>query len=84
MEGILLTMSDRRNNLSSQVETELRNEMKELVYKTVIPRNIKLSESSSYGKPGVIYDSKCLGSIAYIFFVQELLKNQEMRRKYEK
>ena len=74
IEGILLTMSDRRNRLSQQVESELREKFGELVYESVIPRNIKLSEAPSHGKPAVIYDTKCMGSISYIMLAQEIIK----------
>ena len=74
IEGILITMSDRRNKLSQQVEDELREKFGSLVYESVIPRNIKLSEAPSHGQPAVIYDTKCLGSISYIMLVQEILK----------
>ena len=74
IEGILITMSDRRNKLSQQVEGELREKFGGLVYESVIPRNIKLSEAPSHGQPAVIYDTKCLGSISYIMLVQEILK----------
>jgi chromosome partitioning protein len=77
IEGIILTMMDRRNNLSVSVENDVRETFKDLVYKTVIPRNIKLSESPSHGKPALIYDTKCVGSLAYIMLAKEVLdKNQ--------
>ena len=62
--GILLTMYDRRNNLSLQIEEDVRSTLNDLVFNTVIPRNIKLSEAPSFSMPGVIYDQRCLGSIA--------------------
>jgi chromosome partitioning protein len=74
VEGIVLTMVDKRNNLSTQVEEEVRLAFPGLVYKTVIPRNIRLSEAPSHGKPALIYDSRCLGSQAYIILARELLK----------
>lgn len=74
IEGLLLTMLDRRNKLSQQVEQELRGKFGTLVYNTVIPRNIKLSEAPSHGKPAIVYDTKCLGSISYIMLAQEMLK----------
>ncbi len=73
IEGILLTMLDRRNRLSVQVEEDVRQNFGELVYKTVIPRNIKLSEAPSHGKPALIYDNKCIGSIAYMMVAKEVL-----------
>ena len=74
--GILLTMYDRRNNLSLQIEEDVRSTLNDLVFNTVIPRNIKLSEAPSFSMPGVIYDQRCLGSIAYQkltaeFFIRE-------------
>ena len=62
IQGILLTMFDKRNKLSSQVDKEARDYFKEKVYKTVIPRNVRLSEAPSHGLPCVIYDKSCLGS----------------------
>ncbi|MFW0026866.1 MAG: ParA family protein, partial [Rickettsia conorii subsp. raoultii] len=64
--GILFTMYDKRNRLTEQVEDDVRKCLGELVFKTVIPRNIKLSEAPSYGKPAIIYDYKCSGAVAYI------------------
>ena len=74
--GVLLTMYDRRNNLSIQIEEDVRSTLNDLVFNTVIPRNVKLSEAPSFSLPGVIYDQKCLGSMAYQklaaeFFVRE-------------
>ena len=63
--GVLLTMYDRRNNLSLQIEEDVRSTLNDLVFKTVIPRNVKLSEAPSFSIPGVMYDHKCIGSIAY-------------------
>ncbi|AIF81920.1 sporulation initiation inhibitor protein soj [endosymbiont of Acanthamoeba sp. UWC8] len=77
VEGILLTMMDRRNNLSVLVEKDVRNTFKNLVYQTVIPRNIKLSEAPSHGKPALIYDIRCVGSAAYIMLAKEVLNNNK-------
>ncbi|HJD55626.1 MAG TPA: AAA family ATPase [Rickettsia endosymbiont of Pyrocoelia pectoralis] len=71
--GILFTMYDRRNRLTEQVEEDVRNCLGELVFKTVIPRNIKLSEAPSYGKPAIIYDYKCSGAVAYMELTREIL-----------
>ena len=76
IRGILLTMYDKRNKLSSQVETEARNYFKEKVYQTVIPRNVRLSEAPSHGVPVLIYDKSCPGSKSYFMFTDEFL-NQD-------
>tara|TARA_B100001093_G_C26716836_1_gene966031 strand:+ start:237 stop:1034 length:798 start_codon:yes stop_codon:yes gene_type:complete len=73
IQGILLTMYDRRNKLSSQVETEARNYFKEKVYQTVIPRNVRLSEAPSHGMPVLIYDKSCPGSKSYYSFTNEFM-----------
>lgn len=72
-EGILLTMYDRRNNLSTQVEKEIRAHFADEVFQAVIPRNVKLSEAPSHGKPVLFYDKNSAGSQAYWDFSQELL-----------
>lgn len=77
IEGILLTMMDRRNNLSVLVEKDVRNTFKDLVYQTIIPRNIKLSEAPSHGKPALIYDTRCVGSAAYIMLAKEVLNKNK-------
>ena len=74
INGILLTMYDKRNRLTEHVEKDVRECLGDLVYKTVIPRNVKLTESTSFGIPTIIYDQHCSGSIAYINFVKEMLK----------
>jgi chromosome partitioning protein len=71
--GILLTMYDKRNKLTEIVEKDVRDCLGGLVFNTSIPRNIKLSEAPSYGKPAIIYDHKCLGSISYMHLVREIL-----------
>jgi chromosome partitioning protein len=71
--GILLTMYDKRNKLTEFVEQDVRSCLGDLVLKTAIPRNIKLSEAPSYGKPAIIYDHKCSGSISYMHLVREIL-----------
>ncbi|BDU60089.1 chromosome partitioning protein ParA [Candidatus Rickettsia kotlanii] len=72
--GILFTMYDKRNRLTEQVEDDVRKCLGELVFKTVIPRNIKLSEAPSYGKPAIVYDYKCSGAVAYIELTKEILE----------
>jgi len=74
INGIVLTMYDKRNKLTEQVEKDVRNCLGDIVYKTVIPRNVKLSESSSHGKPAILYDSNCSGSISYMNLVNEIIK----------
>ena len=76
IRGILLTMFDKRNKLSSQVETEARNYFKEKVYNTIIPRNVRLSEAPSHGMPVLIYDKNCPGSKSYFNFAEEFI-NQD-------
>ena len=76
IRGILLTMYDKRNKLSSQVEKEARNYFNEKVYITVIPRNVRLSEAPSHGIPVLIYDKSCPGSKSYFSFTDEFI-NQE-------
>ena len=77
IKGILLTMYDKRNKLSSQVEKEARDYFKEKVYSTVIPRNVRLSEAPSHGVPVLIYDKSCVGSKSYFNFADEFLNKQE-------
>ena len=77
LEGVVLTMYDRRNRLSSQVEDDVRSFMGEKVFKTVIPRNVRLSEAPSHGKPALVYDMRCPGSMAYIKLASELLKREK-------
>lgn len=74
INGIILTMYDRRNKLTEQVEQDVRSCLGEMVYKTIIPRNIKLSESSSHGMPAILYDPNCQGSIAYMKLAEEIIK----------
>jgi chromosome partitioning protein len=75
--GILLTMYDSRNNLARQVMTEVRNHFGEAVFESVIPRNVKLSESPSHGKPAVLYDINSSGSQSYLSLAQEVLQRLE-------
>ena len=73
IRGILLTMFDKRNKLSTQVDDEARKFFKEKVYKTVIPRNVRLSDAPSHGVPCIIYDKTCLGSQSYISLAKEFI-----------
>jgi len=74
LDGILLTMYDSRNKLSFQVEEDVREVMGSAVYETIIPRNIKISEAPSHGKPILLYDHSCVGSEAYVNLAAEVLK----------
>ncbi|MBL6857665.1 MAG: ParA family protein, partial [Pelagibacteraceae bacterium] len=76
IRGILLTMFDKRNKLSNQVDEEARKYFKDKVYKTVIPRNVRLSEAPSHGVPCIIYDRGCLGSKSYLQLAEEFMKQQ--------
>lgn len=80
IHGIVLTMYDQRNNLSSQVAQDVRSFMGDKVYKTVIPRNVRMSEAPSFGKPALLYDSKCSGSQAYIRLASEVIRREKALR----
>ncbi len=75
--GILLTMFDSRNNLSRQVLNEVKTHFKDIVFDTVIPRNVKLSESPSHGKPALLYDISSTGSQSYLSLAQEVIQRLE-------
>lgn len=77
LHGVVLTMYDKRNNLSRQVEEDVRNNLGDLVYETTIPRNIKLSEAPSHSIPALIYDHRSAGSIAYQKLAAELLRRMD-------
>lgn len=76
IHGIVLTMYDKRNKLTEQVEADVRSYLGDTVYKTVIPRNVRLSEAPSHGKPAIIYDIACSGSMAYLHLAREILKKE--------
>ncbi len=76
IEGVLLTMQDKRIKLSEQVITEVRNFFKGQVYKTAIPRNVRLSEAPSFGKPIILYDIRSSGAKAYRKLTKEILANE--------
>ena len=76
IQGVVLTMFDRRNNLSDQVATDVRSVLGDKVYETVIPRNVRVSEAPSHGKPALLYDFRCAGSRAYISLAGEVLRRE--------
>jgi chromosome partitioning protein len=76
IEGVVLTMHDKRNSLSDLVEKDVRGVFGDKVYKTIIPRNVRISEAPSHGKPVLIYDTTCVGSKAYIDLAKEVIFNQ--------
>lgn len=76
LNGVVLTMVDKRNNLSQQVEDDIRAYLGDKVYTTIIPRNVRLSEAPSHGKPALLYDHRCSGSIAYMALAKELLNRR--------
>ena len=78
IRGILLTMYDKRNKLSGEVEQEARNYFKEKVYQTVVPRNVRLSEAPSHGVPVLLYDKACPGSKSYFSFTDEFLNQDKI------
>ena len=73
-EGLLLTMYDPRNNLSLQVAREAREHFRERVFETVIPRNVRLSEAPSHGKPALLYDINSKGALSYLRLAEEFLE----------
>ncbi len=77
LQGVVLTMYDKRNNLTQMVEEDVRNFFGKKVYNTVIPRNVRISEAPSHGKPVLIYDFKCPGAQAYISLTGEVLKREK-------
>ncbi len=77
IEGLVLTMHDKRNTLSDLVEKDVRGHFKSKVYKTIIPRNVRISEAPSHGKPVLVYDTTCVGSKAYIELAKEVIYNQK-------
>ena len=82
IHGIVLTMFDARNNLSNQVVADVREFMGRKVYDTIIPRNVRVSEAPSYGKPVLVYDLKCVGSEAYLRLATEIIQREkELRRE---
>jgi chromosome partitioning protein len=82
IHGIVLTMFDSRNNLSNQVVADVRQFMGAKVYKTMIPRNVRISEAPSYGKPVLVYDLKCVGSEAYLKLATEVIQRERELRAH--
>ncbi|HEX8417559.1 MAG TPA: ParA family protein [Methylobacterium sp.] len=76
IQGVVLTMFDPRNNLSAQVEADVRSFMGDKVYETMIPRNVRVSEAPSHGKPVLLYDLKCAGSQAYLRLASEIIQRE--------
>jgi chromosome partitioning protein len=79
LQGIVLTMFDKRNNLAQQVVADVRDTLGDKVYQTVIPRNVRISEAPSHGKPVLLYDTKSAGAMAYIHLASEVLKRERAR-----
>ena len=77
IHGVVLTMYDRRNKLTEQIEQDVRGFLGTDVYKTVIPRNVRMSEAPSHGKPALVYDLKCVGSQAYLNLARELIQREK-------
>lgn len=80
IQGIVLTMFDGRNNLANQVVEDVRAHMGDKVYETVIPRNVRVSEAPSHGKPAILYDLKCTGSQAYLQLASEVIRRERRLR----
>jgi chromosome partitioning protein len=81
IQGVVLTMYDRRNSLSAQVANDVRGHFGETVYQTVIPRNVRVSEAPSFGKPALVYDLSCAGSQAYLKLAREVVLRERDRRR---
>jgi chromosome partitioning protein len=80
IHGVVLTMYDSRNNLSGQVVADVRQFLGKKVYDTIIPRNVRISEAPSYGKPVLVYDLKCVGSEAYLRLATEIIQREKELR----
>jgi len=78
IQGIVLTMYDGRNNLAQQVSADVRKHFGDLVYQTMIPRNVRISEAPGFGKPALIYDHSCVGSKAYMRLASELIRREQI------
>ena len=77
IEGVVFTMYDARTNLSLQVVENVKDNLKQTIYKTIIPRNVRLAEAPSHGKPVIYYDSKCKGAVAYMELAEEFIDLEE-------
>lgn len=84
IHGIVLTMYDRRNKLTENIEADVREYMGDQVYEAVIPRNVRISEAPSHGKPALLYDLNCPGSRAYVSLASEVLKREKKRQMRKK
>ena len=80
IQGLVLTMYDRRSTLSGQVAADVRSHFGDKVYDAVIPRNVRVAEAPSFGKPALIYDLKCAGSQAYLRLAREVVAREKSRR----
>ncbi len=78
INGVVLSMYDRRNRLTRDVEREIRKYLGDRVYDTMIPRNVRLSEAPSFGRPAIVYDRNCRGSRAFLALVREMLKREKV------
>lgn len=83
IQGVVLTMYDSRNNLSAEVAADVREHFGDKVYKTMIPRNVRVSEAPSVGKPVLLYDLNCTGSQAYVGLAKEIVQQERKRRREE-
>ena len=81
IHGVVLTMYDKRNRLSGMVANDVRSYFGDKVYKTVIPRNVRVSEAPSYGLPAIVYDMRCAGSQAYIQLAKEVIRREREIQK---
>lgn len=81
IHGVVLTMYDKRNRLTTMVEQDVRDYFGDKVYKTVIPRNVRLSEAPSFGLPAIVYDMRCVGAQAYIKLASEIIKRERQYKK---
>lgn len=78
IQGVVLTMYDSRNKLTQHIEEDVREFLGDIVYRTVIPRNVRMSEAPSFGKPALVYDLQCRGSQAYLKLARELLQRENI------